>query len=1039
MKHLLLIFFLTLLFGCDRKTTSEIPEHGRITRFDQLAAHFENPPAEYRTAPFWVWNKDVTKEDIDRTLEDFREKGIGGVFLHPRYGLITEYLSDEWWELVGYSLQKAEELDMQLWIYDENSFPSGFAGGHVAAQMPEANSEGVALKPHYANTVQAPAGTGRIRHIFKKEGGNWIEVTNPEAEKEKQGEYCLLELNNYETSKWFGGYSYIDLLKPGVTEKFIEITMPGYEDKLGAEFGKRVPGVFTDEPNTNTRSSGPIRYTPDLYVEFEKQWGYRLEPHLMSLINETGNWQKVRHNYQSVILRLFIERWSLPWYQYTEEKNLAWTGHYWEHGWPSPKEGPDNMAMYAWHQVPGIDMLFNAEKERPDQFGNIRNVKELSSVVNQFERHRALSETYGAAGWELTFDDMKRLGDWQYALGVNLMNQHLSYMSLAGDRKHDFPQSFGPHAPYWELYRYQADYFARLSLALSSGYQRNNILVIEPTTTAWMYYNPASSGNALMNDVKSRFEGFLNQLELFKVEYDLGSENIIRDHGRIDNKKFIVNKAAYDKVILPPGLENLDRNTYVLLQEFAGNSGEVIQLEKELKYINGDPFAFDELQQLNSWQLVQEITPAVMKDLSTNSRIRFENPEATEGKIFHMRREFDDGQLLFVSNFDKELHARFNLEMEGRSVMELNLIKGKIEPYIFERNSSQVQFKVMLPPSGSTLLFISNKRAKSRDQSMPLYSRYHSAGKTVVSAINPNILNLDYVELSMGKFKNEPMYFYTAANEIWKAHGYPDNPWVSSSQFKKELVDADTFPAGSGFTVTYPFMVENGFNEHSIQLVVERPWLYRISVNGFEVEKQENQIWIDPDFHAFEVGKYVKEGSNQIELTASPFSIYAELQPVYLLGSFSVFPAEKGWIISNSRELAVGPWKYQGMPFYGQVVSYKHELDVPTEGNYALKLPSWEGTVAEILVNGTHMGIIQSKFDDLILNLAEGKHEITVNVAGSLKNTLGPHHNIGNRGIVTPWSFKFAPEVQPAGSNYDLLSYGLMKDMEFWKVEEPAW
>jgi hypothetical protein len=88
---------------------------------------------------------------------------------------------------------------------------------------------------------------------------------------------------------------------------------------------------------------------------------------------------------------------------------------------------------------------------------------------------------------------------------------------------------------------------------------------------------------------------------------------------------------------------------------------------------------------------------------------------------------------------------------------------------------------------------------------MPLYSRYHSAGKTVVSAINPNILNLDYVELSMGKFKNEPMYFYTAANEIWKAHGYPDNPWVSSSQFKKELVDADTFPAGSGFTVTYPF------------------------------------------------------------------------------------------------------------------------------------------------------------------------------------------------------------------------------------------
>jgi hypothetical protein len=1037
MKCLIWISLITLLFGCDRKTTTEIPEDGRITRIDQLSAHFENPPAEFRTAPFWVWNKEVTKEDIDRTLADFKEKGIGGVFLHPRYGLITEYLSDEWWELVAYSLQKAEELDLQLWIYDENSFPSGFAGGHVAAQMPEANSEGVALKPYYTITVKEPDHIGRIRHIFKKEGDHWTEVTNPEAEKGIQGEYCLLELNNYETSKWFGGYSYVDLLKPGVTEKFIEITMPGYEETLGAEFGNRVPGVFTDEPNTNTRNAGPIRYTPDLYEEFEKQWGYRLEPHLMSLITETGNWKKVRHNYQSVILRLFIERWSKPWYQYTEEKNLLWTGHYWEHGWPNPMEGPDNMAMYAWHQVPGIDMLFNAEKDRPDQFGNVRNVKELSSVVNQFERHRALSETYGAAGWELTFDDMKRLGDWQYSLGVNLMNQHLSYMSLAGDRKHDFPQSFGPHAPYWGVYRYQADYFARLSLAMSSGYQRNNILVIEPTTTAWMYYNPASAENAEMNDIKVRFEGFLNQLELFKVEYDLGSENIIKDHGRINNNKFIINKAAYDKVILPPGIENLDRNTYELLQEFAEKGGEVIQLEKELRYVDGEPTATDHMHQGDNWHLVHDITPAVMKDLSMNSRIRFINPEATEGKVFHMRREFEEGQLLFVSNFDKNSYARLNLEMEGRSVLEMNLKNGKIEPYIFERNGSQVQFKLMLPPSGSSLLFISEKRAQSREQNMPLYTRHHSAGKTRVSAVTPNILNLDYVELSMRNINKKPMYFYTAANEIWKAHGYPDNPWVSSSQFKKELVEADTFPIGSGFTVAYPFKVDNGFKEQSIQLVVERPWLYDITVNGSEVEKQEFLTWLDPDFHAFEIGKFVKEGRNEIVLTASPFSIHAELQPVYLLGNFSLLPAEKGWIMTNSQELDLGQWKEQGMPFYGQAVAYMHELDVTTEGSYAVKLPSWEGTVAEVLINGIHQGIIQLKSDDLVFHLSVGKHEITVNVVGSLKNTLGPHHNVRNRGIVTPWSFKFAPDVQPAGINYDLLSYGLMQDMEFWKLEEP--
>ena len=74
-------------------------------------------------------------------------------------------------------------------------------------------------------------------------------------------------------------------------------------------------------------------------------------------------------------------------------------------------------------------MLFNSDT-RPDQFGNIRAVKELSSVVNQLDKSRALSETYGGAGWELTFDDMKRLGDWEYVLGVNFLNQHLAHMTL---------------------------------------------------------------------------------------------------------------------------------------------------------------------------------------------------------------------------------------------------------------------------------------------------------------------------------------------------------------------------------------------------------------------------------------------------------------------------------------------------------------------------------------------------------------------------------------------------------------------------------
>lgn len=1028
---LIVIFF---LFSCNKKEVPPLQPDERITQYEQLAANFNNPPSEYRTAPFWVWNTDVSKDDIDRTLTEFKNKGIGGVFLHPRYGMTTEYLSDEWFELVEYSLEKAEELDMKLWIYDENSFPSGFAGGHVVAQMPESNNEGVALKPYYINVLNIPSDVDRVKHVFKREGENWIEITAKlETEKGKKGEFCVLDLNDYETSKWFGGYSYIDLLKPGVTEKFIGITMPGYEKVLGKEFGKRVPGVFTDEPNTNTRSAGPIRYTPDLYQQFENRWGYKLEPVLMSLITETGDWKKVRHNYQSTILQLFIDRWSKPWYKYSEENNLSWTGHYWEHGWPSPKEGPDNMAMYAWHQTPGIDMLFNAEEARPDQFGSIRNVKELSSVVNQFERHRALSETYGAAGWELTFDDMKRLGDWEFVLGVNLMNQHLSYMSMVGDRKHDFPQSFGTHSPYWGVFRYQTDYFARLSLALSSGFQKNKILVIEPTTTAWMFYNPNKRENAEMLGVKNRFEPFLADLERFQVEYDLGCENIIKDFGKIEEGKFVINKAAYETVILPPGIENLDKTTFELLKLFVEGGGKVLQIGSNPQFVDGSNKSFSDLQKNENWVIQNNLSKSLFSELAENENISFENIDSIRGNVFHQRREFENGQLLFLTNFDRNEIAKVEISMLGKSVIDLNASDGIIESFTFSKKKGRVSFSVELQPSGSKLLFIHEKSGDSKDLPSTKKELYTS-GDVTVQRVTPNVITLDYVELSMGKFKSLPMYFYSAANEIWKEHGYVDNPWVSSSQFKTQLLDADTFPANSGFTVCYPFLVDNEFSLKNVQLVVERPWFYKISINGISIGKTDVKPWMDPDFHQFEIGKYIEKGRNEIIITATPFSIFCELAPVYLLGDFALEPAKKGWLIKNSKPVKLGSWKNQGMPFYGKTVSYTKKINVKIEGNYLIKLNEWKGTVAEVNIDGEHRGIIQSAPYEFIFPLKYGIHEISVVVNGSNKNLLGPHHNVNVKGIVTPWSFKTAPKIQPEGNKYDLLDYGLMEDFDVYKL-----
>ena len=209
-----------------------------------------------------------------------------------------------------------------------------------------------------------------------------------------------------------------------------------------------------------------------------------------------------------------MDRWAKPYYEYCDGKGLKFTGHYWEHSWPSMRNGGDNMAMYAWHQMPAIDMLFNQWNDSTPgaQFGNVRSVKELASAANQTGRQRTMSETYGGSGWDLTFTEMKRNGDWEYALGVNLMNQHLTYFSMAGARKYDYPPTFDYHEPWWNDYKYINDHYARLSLALSSGRQVNDILVLEPSTSAWLYDSYARR-NYKVGEIGQSFQTFITKLE----------------------------------------------------------------------------------------------------------------------------------------------------------------------------------------------------------------------------------------------------------------------------------------------------------------------------------------------------------------------------------------------------------------------------------------------------------------------------------------------------------------------------------------------
>ena len=82
-----------------------------------------------RPVPFWSWNDKLEPDELRRQIGAMQDAGMGGFFMHARGGLETEYLSEDWFRAVEASVDEAKKRGMQAWCYDENGWPSGFAGG----------------------------------------------------------------------------------------------------------------------------------------------------------------------------------------------------------------------------------------------------------------------------------------------------------------------------------------------------------------------------------------------------------------------------------------------------------------------------------------------------------------------------------------------------------------------------------------------------------------------------------------------------------------------------------------------------------------------------------------------------------------------------------------------------------------------------------------------------------------------------------------------------------------------------------------------
>ncbi len=90
---------------------------------EALTGEYEN-----HCMPFlWVHGGDA--ERIRILLRELHSSGVQAACLESRPH--PDFLGQGWWDDVGAALAEARRLGMQLWILDDQAFPSGHAAGRL--------------------------------------------------------------------------------------------------------------------------------------------------------------------------------------------------------------------------------------------------------------------------------------------------------------------------------------------------------------------------------------------------------------------------------------------------------------------------------------------------------------------------------------------------------------------------------------------------------------------------------------------------------------------------------------------------------------------------------------------------------------------------------------------------------------------------------------------------------------------------------------------------------------------------------------------
>jgi len=1019
---LLFVLIVALMAGCAGVRRAAKP---KVTG-DALYAQFREPPAEYRGKAFWAWNGELKKDELIRQIGVMKEMGFGGFFMHSRTGLATEYLGDEWFSLVNACADEAEKLGLEAWLYDEDRWPSGTAGGLVTKEPK--------YRLKFMKLQTAPAGQFTWKDgIYAAfacdlDGLNYSNCTRIASDtpaSQYAGKTVLVfTIEEMAPSSFYNGYTYADTMNREATDYFLQLTHEQYKARCGDRMGKSIRGIFTDEPHrgavmcgfgiSNANGTWMTPWTDKLPEEFEDRIGYDLVDSLPELflrpdgrpVNET------KYYYVETCQQLFLENWADPIYNWCEQNHMLLTGHVLHEDTLTAQTTMQGslMRFYESMHSPGVDVLTEGNR-------SYWIVKQLNSAARQLGQKWLLSELYGVTGWQLDFEGHKAIGDWQALFGINVRCPHLAWYTMEGEAKRDYPASIFYQSGWWRDYAAVETYFARLGLLLQQGKPYCDLLVINPVESLWCQvhadwtHNIATPKDAAVQEIERAYFDLFHWLAGAQIDFDYGDEEMMSRLCRIekdaDGRPVLwVGQAPY-RAVLVGKMTTIRVDTLMTLYKFHRAGGKVI-------FAGAPPAYVDAKEVLLASAVAKHMShcdfdrQSVVAEVKRHIRPPVQIVDGKSGEpltdIFCQMRVDRGRRILVAMNVNREKSYRDAvIRVPGTGyVAEWNCLTAERHSIEAQEKDGALEFTADFPPSGEHAYVITPEKAKG----LAPKPRYVQKGTRTCEGPFEYSLNEDNVcVLDMAKYRigegnwqgpKEVLKIDQAVrDEFGLAHrgGEMVQPWFSRKYSPQP-------PVNGQVTMAFAFRAE-AIPAGPGTLCIEHPEHFAIRLNGRQIASEPAGWWIDPAIRKVPLPKEaLVKGDNSLELQMA-FSEDKNIEAVYLIGKFGVrIDGASGVLIDLPEKLAVGDVTTQGLPFYSGTIRYNVPLGSRPAGaeHLFIELPRFEGACAKISSEGHAPRVIAwQPYEAEITQDARDGDAVFVDVVLTRRNTFGPLHLVPKR------------------------------------------